>query len=100
MLIAIKVRVPIIPAYISVAPYDGSALGSFLMPAKVQVTIGQPIDLSAYFDRQTEKEALTELTKRVLHEIARLAGDDQFEPQLAGKNWHPDDPAATVGENI
>jgi hypothetical protein len=31
------------------------------------------------------------LTKRFLKEIAHLAKNDAFEPQLAGKRWHPDD---------
>ena len=49
--IALKARVPIVPVYIAGAPYNGSALGSFMMPAKVRVSIGQPLDLSQYFDR-------------------------------------------------
>ena len=95
-LIALRARVPVIPVYIADAPYNGSALGPFLMTAKVRVTIGQPIDLSAYFDRQKDKDLLGELTRRFMQEIARLAGDDAFEPQLAGKNWHHAD-AATFG---
>jgi 1-acyl-sn-glycerol-3-phosphate acyltransferase len=94
-LIAIRARVPVIPVYIADAPYNGTALGPFLMSAKVRVTVGRPIDLSAYFDRQKDKDVLAEVTRRILQEIARLAGDDKFQPQLAGKNWHPDDPAAT-----
>ncbi len=70
------------------------------MPAKVHVSIGQPIDLSAYYDRPTDKELLGELTKRILQAIARLAGDNQFQPQLAGKNWHPDDPAMTASAEV
>jgi 1-acyl-sn-glycerol-3-phosphate acyltransferase len=99
VLIAIKARVNIIPVYIAGAPYDGSALGSFKMPAKVQVTIGEPIDLSAYFDGPTDKEALRELTRTVLRAIARLSGDEAFEPQLAGRNWHPDDAVAAADED-
>ena len=55
------------------------------------VIIGQPIDLSSYFGRESDREVLAELTKRFLKEIAHLAKDDTFEPQLAGKRWHPDD---------
>ncbi len=90
-LVALKARVPIVPVYIAGAPYNGSALGSFFMPAKVRVTIGQPIDLRPYFDRQRDKEVLAEITRRLLKEIARLAGQENFEPQLAGKKWHTDD---------
>jgi 1-acyl-sn-glycerol-3-phosphate acyltransferase len=93
-LIALKARVPVIPVFIEGAPYNGSALGPFLMTARVRVTIGQPIDLSPWFDREKDREVLGELTKRFLKEIAQLAGNASFEPQLAGKNWHPDDEGA------
>jgi 1-acyl-sn-glycerol-3-phosphate acyltransferase len=89
-MIALKARVPVIPCYIEGAPYNGSALGPFLMTAHARVTIGQPIDLSSYFGRESDREVLGELTKRFLKEIAHLAGNDSFEPQLAGKRWHPD----------
>ena len=90
-LIALKAGVPVIPCYIEGAPYNGSALGPFLMTAHAHVTIGQPIDLSSYFGRESDREVLAELTKRFLKEIAHLAKNDSFEPQLAGKRWHPDD---------
>jgi 1-acyl-sn-glycerol-3-phosphate acyltransferase len=90
-LIALKARVPVIPCYIEGSPYNGSALGSFMMTAHARVTIGQPIDLSSYFGRESDKEVLAELTLRFLTEIARLAKDESFQPQLAGKRWHPDD---------
>ena len=90
-LIALKAGVPVIPCYVAGAPYNGSALGPFLMTAHAHVTIGQPIDLSSYFGRESDREVLAELTKRFLKEIAHLAKNDGFEPQLAGKRWHPDD---------
>jgi len=90
-LIALKAGVPVIPCYIEGSPYNGSALGPFLMTAHARVTIGQPIDLSSYFGRESDREVLAELTKRFLKEIAHLAKADSFEPKLAGKRWHPDD---------
>jgi 1-acyl-sn-glycerol-3-phosphate acyltransferase len=90
-MIALKAGVPVIPCFIEGAPYNGSALGPFLMTAHARVTIGQPIDLSSYFGRESDREVLAELTKRFLKEIAHLAKNDAFEPQLAGKRWHPDD---------
>jgi 1-acyl-sn-glycerol-3-phosphate acyltransferase len=92
-LIALKAGVPVIPCYVKGAPYNGSALGPFLMRAHAHVTIGQPIDLSEYLGRESDRDVMAELTKRFLKEIAHLAGDDAFEPQLAGKRWHPDDAA-------
>ncbi|HEX4145550.1 MAG TPA: lysophospholipid acyltransferase family protein [Pirellulales bacterium] len=90
-LIALKAGVPVIPCYIEGAPYNGSALGPFLMTAHARVTLGQPIDLSSYFGRESDRAVLAELTKRFLKEIAQLAKNDTFEPKLAGKKWHPDD---------
>ena len=88
-LIALKARVNVIPCYVSGVPYDNTALGSFFMAGRGRVRVGQPIDLTGYFGREADRATLQELTKRFLVEIARLAGDDHFEPKLAGKNWKP-----------
>lgn len=85
-LIALRARVPVIPCYVEGAPYDGSALGSFFMSANARVKIGQPIDLTPYYDRD-DKGVLQELTKVFLQEIALLAGVPNFDPQLAGRSW-------------
>lgn len=88
-LIALKARVPVVPCYVSDAPYDGTALGSFFIPARAKVRVGKPIDLSPYFERENDKSVLQELTLVFLKEIARLAGDENFQPQLAGRHWKP-----------
>jgi 1-acyl-sn-glycerol-3-phosphate acyltransferase len=88
-MIALKARVPVVPCYIENAPYDGTALGCLLMPASVRLTFGQPIDLSAYFDRDGSREVLDELTLQFLAAIAALAGDVAFQPQLAGRSAKP-----------
>jgi 1-acyl-sn-glycerol-3-phosphate acyltransferase len=88
-LIALKARVPVIPCYLSGSPYDGTPYGALLMPANVRLQIGRPIDLSAYYGREGEREVLEELTRQFLHAMARLAGDDDFEPQLAGRFYKP-----------
>jgi 1-acyl-sn-glycerol-3-phosphate acyltransferase len=85
-MIALKARATVVPCYIHGAPYDGTALGCLLMPAAVRLTIGEPIDLSAYFDRPGDRELLDELTRRFLKAIAELAGDTDFRPRLAGRN--------------
>ena len=85
-MIALKARAPVVPCYIRGAPYDGTLLGCLLMTAAVRLEIGQPIDLSAYFDRAGDRELLDELTLRFLKAIAQLAGDNDFQPQLAGRN--------------
>jgi 1-acyl-sn-glycerol-3-phosphate acyltransferase len=88
-LIALKARVPVIPCFVTGAPYDGTALGSFFMAGKARVVVGRSIDLSEYYGREGDREVLQQLTKRFLVEIARLAGVDNYDARLAGKNWKP-----------
>jgi len=90
-LIALKARVPVIPCYVSGSPYDGTPWGCVLMPARVRLKVGQPLDLSPYFGRENEREVLEELTKRLLVEIAKLGGRPDFQPQLAGRFYKPED---------
>jgi len=84
-LIALRARVPVVPCYVSGAPYDGTPLGALIMPAKVDLKVGQPIDLSPYYARQNDREVLEDLTRRFLEEIAALAGQPDFQPRLAGR---------------
>ncbi|HEX3997882.1 MAG TPA: lysophospholipid acyltransferase family protein [Pirellulales bacterium] len=88
VLVALKARVPIVPCYIEGAPYGG-ILGPFVRPAHVRVMVGDPIDLSEYYDRQKDPEMMAELTKRCLAAIAKLAGRDDYVPEVAGRRWSP-----------
>jgi 1-acyl-sn-glycerol-3-phosphate acyltransferase len=90
-MIALKARAPLIPCYIHGAPYDGTTIGCLFMSASVRLEIGQPIDLSPYFDRDDTRDALEEITYRLLREIAQLAGKPDFQPQLAGRFYKPVD---------
>ncbi len=89
-LIALRARVKVIPCFIRGVPYDGTALGSLFMAGKAHVTVGEPIDLSAYYGREMDKTVLEELTKRFLIEMAKLAGVADFVPRLAGRHWKTD----------
>jgi 1-acyl-sn-glycerol-3-phosphate acyltransferase len=97
-LVALRARVPIIPAYIFDAPYDGTALGPVFMRSKVRVKIGQPIDLAPYFGREKEEGVLQEITKLAMRAMATLAGQPDFEPQLAGARWKTDEVLAANGD--
>jgi 1-acyl-sn-glycerol-3-phosphate acyltransferase len=88
-LIALKARVPIVPCYISGARMRESPFSSFFMRARVHVEVGPPMDLSPWYDRADDRQAHQEITLLLLKEIARLAGRDDFEPQLAGRRWKP-----------
>jgi 1-acyl-sn-glycerol-3-phosphate acyltransferase len=84
-MIAIKARVPVVPCFIQGAPYDGTTLGCLLMPASVRLSFGQPIDLSSYWDGAGGRQTLDDLTQCFLREIAKLGGDADFHPELAGR---------------
>jgi 1-acyl-sn-glycerol-3-phosphate acyltransferase len=90
-MIALKARAPLVPCFIHGAPYDGTTIGCLFMSASVRLEIGQPIDLSPYFDRDDTRKVLEEVTRKLLREIARLGGDPDFQPQVAGRSYKPDD---------
>ena len=88
-LIALKARVPIIPCYVRGAPVADTLPGHFFRMARVELTVGPPIDTSPYYDRADEREVQEMLTLQLLAEIARLAGAIDFQPKLAGRRWKP-----------
>jgi 1-acyl-sn-glycerol-3-phosphate acyltransferase len=97
-LIALKAGVPVIPCFVRGAPFKGAVLSPFYTPARVQVTVGDPIDVQPYIDQGAHREAQIELTKRIVTEIAKLAGVENYQPELAGRLWGPaDDEARTNG---
>ncbi|MBX7168368.1 MAG: 1-acyl-sn-glycerol-3-phosphate acyltransferase [Pirellulales bacterium] len=88
-LIALRAKVPVVPCYVKGAPYDGTSWGCFFMFARVRLTVGEPMDFSAYYGRDQDKAVLAEVTCEVMRAMARLAGANDFEPQLAGRRWKP-----------
>src|SRR5262249_7428354 len=52
---------------------------------------------SSYFDREKEEGVTQEITLRVLKELAKLAGDADFQPQLAGRRWKTGEDAIDLG---
>lgn len=88
-LIALKSRVPVIPCYIRGAPPARYVLEPLFHPAKVEVIVGQPIDLSDYYGKEDEGGVLEDLTRRFLREIAALGGYPDFQPTLAGRFYKP-----------
>jgi 1-acyl-sn-glycerol-3-phosphate acyltransferase len=99
IMVALNARVPILPCYIEGAPYRGTVGSPFFTRARVRVVIGEPIDLSAYYDRKAEEGLAGELMLQVVQKIAALAGREGFQPQLAGRHWKPrETTAAAEGE--
>jgi len=89
-LVALRAGVPIIPCYIRDTPLGESLYGTLFVPAHARLTIGRPVDPREYARGRTDRAALEQLTNRILCEIARLAGADDFQPRLAGRRWNVD----------
>ncbi|MBW3596178.1 MAG: 1-acyl-sn-glycerol-3-phosphate acyltransferase [Planctomycetes bacterium] len=99
-LVALRARAPVLPCYIEGAPYDGRRiLSPFFMRARVKVRFGNPIDLSEHYDAGKERHLAKELTLRAMKEIARLAGREDYEPQLAGRKWMPEENGAADADS-
>jgi 1-acyl-sn-glycerol-3-phosphate acyltransferase len=88
-LVALKANVPIVPCYIEGAPYDEVPWSPFFMPARVRVHFGQPLDVSAFHSDEADENGSREVLLQAMRAIAALAGDLEFEPQVAGKGWKP-----------
>lgn len=86
-LIALRAKVPVIPLYVDGSPYDGTTFGCLFMSARVRLTIGRPIDLSAHYERAADRETQQTVTLQFLREIAKLAGQPEFQPNLAGRRY-------------
>jgi 1-acyl-sn-glycerol-3-phosphate acyltransferase len=88
-MIALRARVPVVPCYISGSPFDGTLLGCLLTPAAVHLKVGEPIDVSPYYGKERDRGVREDLTRRILVEMAKLAGREDFQPQLAGRFYKP-----------
>lgn len=97
-MVALKARVCIIPCYISGAPFGGAPWTPFLMPARVRVLFGTPLDLAEYRGREEEAGVAEEIIIRAMRGIATLANRSDFQPSLAGRNWKPTAEELAAGE--
>jgi len=88
-LVALKAKAVVVPCYIQGAPYRRYPWSPLLMPARVEVRFGRPVDLSDLFDREGESGVVQTAMLRILRALAETAGRPDFQPQLAGRNWKP-----------
>jgi 1-acyl-sn-glycerol-3-phosphate acyltransferase len=81
--------VPIVPCYIRGSPYRRYPWSPLLMPAHVEVRFGPPLDLTQFYNRESEEGIAQEITRQAMKAIAELAGRADFQPQIAGRVWKP-----------
>ena len=97
-MVAIKTRAIVLPCYMTGSPYGGTAWSPLFIPARVTVRYGETIDAAEYADRiaagEDEGQLTRELLLRSLQAIASLAGQGDFVPEIAGRNWHLKRPTA------
>jgi len=80
--LALKSRVPVYPVFIHNSPRGSSMTTSFLKLARVRLEYGDPIDLSAYYDRPRMRDCFDEVTNLMMHRLAILGGIDPAEYQF------------------
>lgn len=91
---ALRANAIVVPCYISGSPYHETAWSPFFMASRVQIVVGQPIDLNQGDPdaaHHVSHEQAGELMRQIAGEIARLAGQPDFEVQLAGRRWRQAD---------
>ena len=59
------------------------------MPARVEVRFGTPIHPSRFANGEKDDRAAKEFTREIIKAIATLAGQTDFQPQIAGRVWKP-----------
>jgi 1-acyl-sn-glycerol-3-phosphate acyltransferase len=90
--LALKAQVPVYPVYVHNAPHGRNMIEPFLAPARVRVSYGDPVDLSAYYGRRKSQELLREVADLLMQHLA-LAGAEIDEPPDAA------DPKETLTMN-
>jgi len=86
ILVASRAKAPLIPCYVEGSPFKGTMLSPLLMTANVLIRWGEPVYL---FDSD-EKPNLPDCLVEICREVAKLSGNEDFEPTLAGKRWFRD----------
>ena len=73
--LALSSRLPVYPVYISGGPRTDQLLDSWVKPTRraVHVTIGSPVDLTAYYERPWNRVLFEEVTALLMAKIAALA---------------------------
>jgi 1-acyl-sn-glycerol-3-phosphate acyltransferase len=87
IVVALSAGVPVVPCYIEDAPYHPVPWRPLFKFARVKVRVGQAIDLSMHYGKQGDAKLVAEIAVECIRQIAVLAGNQEFEPQIAGRAW-------------
>ena len=87
VVIALKAGVPILPCYIEGSPYNDLLWWPVFMRARVKLRFGPLIDLSDHEGCERDPEVIADLMGQVISEIAKLAEVDDYQVELAGRQW-------------
>lgn len=72
--LALKSKVPVIPVFIRNAPRAKSIIAPFLIRTHATLIYGEPIDLSAWYDKKPGHAELQKVTDLIMMKLAQLGG--------------------------
>lgn len=72
--LALRAKVPVVPAFIHNAPQGKDIVAPFYTPNRVRVEFGEPIDLSEFYEARKTQELLNRVTERLMTRLAELGG--------------------------
>ena len=75
-LLALRSGAPVVPALIRGGPQTHELADAWLRPTRARVTLGRPIDLSAYAGRAVNRRLLDDVTSLLMHRILALSNGD------------------------
>ena len=74
--LALRSEAPVYPVFVHDSPGGKNMMHPFYNFCRVRVTIGEPIDLSAYSGRRPKREVLLEVTDLLMSRLAELGDVD------------------------
>jgi 1-acyl-sn-glycerol-3-phosphate acyltransferase len=72
--LALRSRAPVFPMYIHNSPQSEGMVEPFWSFCRVKITFGDPVDLSAYYDRPRTNDLMQEVTDLLMRRIGELGG--------------------------
>ncbi len=98
--LALRSKVPVLPIFIHNSPDGSSMVAPFYTPRRVFISYGEPIDLSAYYDRRISRELLDEVTKLMMQRLAETGGCIPRRADSSAEGTTEDDVAVPIHRAI